>query len=207
MFRASAAISSPSGGRLSSIGACRMASSDESIVVDEAPEPPPTRPHRRQRQRPLEGPLRVYLVVVCADGLFQGFRGDVPEGWAQAEGASLIVGALLAAAWALVGVEHEPGQVGREYQRRQALRTSRAACQGFVEYPIKAAAMLTRPVEVAEGTMRALLGLIESVSARFSSSDSSTEGLAGRTMGHVWTSGWQLGPRLAQSFAWRRPPP
>lgn len=124
-----------------------MSSSSDSIAVEETHAPPLAQRVRRARPKSLDGPLRIWLLVACADGLLQGLQGDAPETWQQAGRAGVIVGTLLATAWAMVSADHEPERGGVGFQRRQAASASRShVCRGCVEYPIHASVMLLEPL-------------------------------------------------------------
>lgn len=76
---------------------------------------------RRTQPKPLDGPLRVWLLLACADGLCQGLQGEVPDTRQRMGHAGVIVGVLLATA---ASASH--GRGGVAFQRRQALCASRA---------------------------------------------------------------------------------
>lgn len=153
-----------------------MSSSSDSLVASGRPLAKKPGPKQARRRLTFEGPLRVYLVVVCADGMFRTAQGYFPNDWAEA-GAGLIVGALLAAAWALRRPGEEESQPGSAYQRREALRTIRAPdCKGFVEYPIRAAATLAEPIVAAAGTVVGSLGMLAAVRVHIAGSSSSSAG-------------------------------
>ena len=99
-------------------------SDSDSVAADGAPVAPPVQ--RRQRRQPdrFKGPLRIYLIVACADGLCHNFRGEVPNAWAEAGAQGLVVGLALVAAWSLVSSDFGTWRSGIQELRQEAMRGS-----------------------------------------------------------------------------------
>lgn len=142
--------------------AVQLKMSDSSIVGGSASDAPAAVAVRR-RKRPLvvNGPLRVYAVVACAGGLCGTFNGDVPSNWSKSSCTPLLVGLLVASAWALVRPGEDEDDECTSILRAAAQASSKAADTfGYIEYPIRAAAMFLRPLGFMAGSMRDILQAI-----------------------------------------------
>ena len=138
------------------------ASTDESSVVgDEAAQAEPlpraaaTQRCRRPRQAP-RGPLRIFLVVAAAEGLWSDLSTEI--GAQQGSGA-FFVGAVLACSWAVVPPSAQNLDDVHVRIRARARTLSRTrVCRGFVEYPIYQALKLLRPICIDETRIPPSLG-------------------------------------------------
>lgn len=103
--------------------------------------------------RVVEYGMKVYLVVRCAAGMHIAYAGAIPAAtWAEHGSEYLLVGFLLGCAWALATTDTPARDDGHRFARAQAVRTTKAeAIYGFVEYPVKACAMLLNPIGINLG--------------------------------------------------------
>lgn len=95
-----------------------------------------------------EGPDRLWVVVAVDGGCSSNVTLGSPPPWAVgcAE-PGLVVGLAVGPAWHLAAKQDEPSSAAHRDIRAAALRATRAVTvHGYIDYPIKAFAVLARPV-------------------------------------------------------------
>lgn len=133
-----------------------MSSSDEIVGGNVRAAACPPRPAPPKQRAPKDGPLRIYALVAVAGGLGSACAASAPGPWASASASGLLAGFLCASAWALV-TDAESNDEGRRALRRDALKRIRAVEYfGFVEYPVKFAAVLAEALAPMAKTVAAM---------------------------------------------------